>query len=283
MNQALRGGLLACSAVLATLMPAGLAPALRWRAEPAPSAVVAPGPRFARFGDTTPSPDARHLADWVADSGDNAGSGFVIVDKKFATLYVFDAGAALRGTSPVLLGAAVGDDSVPDIGTRPLAQVRPHERTTPAGRFMAERGHNALGRDVVWLDYDAAVSIHRVVTHDARERRLQRLASRTTADKRISYGCINVPAAFYESHIRPTFATGRAPVYVLPEIKPVQQVFGSYGVAAAHRPGAGRPAAAAMAGRHAVGREGMAHAISLPWVHSNRNPDQAYPNAAGGR
>ena len=283
MKQPLRSGLLACSAVLALLMPVGLAPALLWQAALTPSAVAAPGPRFARFGGVSPSADARHLADWVADSGDNAGAGFVIVDKKFATLYVFDAGATLRGTSPVLLGAAVGDDSVPGIGTRPIAQVLPHERTTPAGRFMAERGHNALGRDVVWLDYDAAVSIHRVVTRNAHERRLQRLASRTADDKRISYGCINVPAAFYESHIRPTFATGRAPVYVLPEIKPMQQVFGSYDVASAHRPGAGRSAAAATAGRHVVDREGLAHAMPLPWMYSTRNPKLEYPNAASER
>jgi hypothetical protein len=246
-----RGGLLAGIAVLAMLAPAGLAPPLLGQAstgggaEPAPSAAAAPGPRYARFNGAAPSPDVRHLADWVADSGDNAGSGFVIVDKTFATLYVFDADAALRGTSPVLLGAAVGDDSVPDIGTRPVAQVQPQERTTPAGRFMAERGHNADGRDVVWVDYDAAVSIHRVVTSNPSERRLQRLATRTVDDNRISFGCINVPVAFYESHIRPTFAAGRAPVYVLPELKPVQQVFGSYDVAAAHRPGTGGSATAA--------------------------------------
>ena len=170
----------------------------------------------------------------MADTGDNAGSAFVIVDKKFATLYVFDADARVRGATAVLLGAAVGDDSVPGIGTRPIAEVRPHERTTPAGRFMAERGHNTLGHDIVWVDYDAAVSIHRVRTTHASERRLQRLASPTVDDKRISYGCINVPAAFYDTLIRPTFATQRAPVYVLPEVKPVQQVFGSHDVAAAH-------------------------------------------------
>lgn len=170
----------------------------------------------------------------MADTGDNAGSAFVVVDKKFATLYLFDADARVRGATPVLLGAAVGDDSVRGIGTRPIAEVRPHERTTPAGRFMGERGHNTLGHDIVWVDYDAAVSIHRVRTTHASERRLQRLASPTVDDKRISYGCINVPAAFYDTFIRPTFATRRAPVYVLPEVKPVQQVFGSHDVAAAH-------------------------------------------------
>ena len=99
---------------------------------------------------------------------------------------------------------------------------------------MAERGSNASGEDVVWVDYDAAVSMHRVRSTVEAERRLQRLATPTIADNRISYGCINVPVAFYEATVRPIFQTQRAIVYVLPETKPVQQVFGSYDVAAAH-------------------------------------------------
>lgn len=113
--------------------------------------------------------------------------------------------------------------------------MRPHERTTPAGRFLAERGHNLQGEDVVWVDYDAAVSMHRVRTTNSGERRLQRLATPTTGDNRISYGCINVPVVFYETIIRPIFAQHRAIVYVLPEVRSVQQVFGSYDVAKARR------------------------------------------------
>lgn len=186
--------------------------------------------RSADFGGHTPSPDARHLANWIAGSNDNQHSDFIIVDKKHATLYVFSGQARLLGMSPVLLGAAVGDDSVPGIGMRPLGQVRPEERTTPAGRFIAERGHNARGEDVVWVDYEAAVSMHRVLRTNPKERRLERLASASIADNRISWGCINVPVAFYENTVRPIFSTHRAPVYVLPEVKPVQQVFGSYEV-----------------------------------------------------
>ena len=59
---------------------------------------------------------------------------------------VFDGDARLIGSSPVLLGGTPGDDSVPGIGTRPIAQVLPQERTTPAGRFVAERGRNAPRR-----------------------------------------------------------------------------------------------------------------------------------------
>lgn len=187
--------------------------------------------RLANFGEASPSPEARHVADWVADSRDNADADFIIVDKRDARVYVFDADARLRGTSPVLLGAAVGDDSVPDIGLRPIPDVRPEERTTPAGRFVAERGRNLQGEDVVWVDYDAAVSMHRVRATKPIERRLERLATPTVDDNRISYGCINVPVSFYETYVSPTVATRRAIVYVLPEVKPVQQVFGSYDVA----------------------------------------------------
>ena len=190
----------------------------------------APVPRRAFFGSHPASAEARHVADWVADSRDNGGSDFFIIDKQLARVFVFDANARLRGSSPVLLGAARGDDSVPGIGTRPLADVLPHERTTPAGRFVAERGHNANGEDIVWIDYDAAVSMHRVRATNPKERRLQRLASPTVDDNRISYGCINVPVAFYDSTIRPVFAAQPAIVYVLPETGPAQQVFNSYNV-----------------------------------------------------
>ncbi|MEO7728628.1 MAG: L,D-transpeptidase [Burkholderiales bacterium] len=180
------------------------------------------------------SPDVIYVADWIADSHDAAGADFVIIDKKDARVYVFDGDARLRDSSPVLLGAARGDDSVPDIGSRPLSQVLPAERTTAAGRFVGERGHDTRGDDVVWVDYDAALSMHRVITTNLKERRLERLASATTADNRISYGCINVPVAFYETYLQPTFARQQAIIYVIPEVKSIQQVFGAYDVARVH-------------------------------------------------
>ena len=234
--EALRRGLLLGLAIAALVIPSGTRfgekkpPAGSTPVGIAPAVLARPGPRLADFTTLTPSPDARHVADWVADSRDNQGSEFVIVDKKFATVYVFDADARLRGATPVLLGVAAGDDSMAGIGTRAIAEVRPQERTTPAGRFMAELGHNTLGEDVVWIDYDAAVSMHRVRTTNPKERRLERLATPSIDDNRVSYGCINVPVTFYESLLRPIFAARHAPVYVLPEVKSVQQVFGSYDV-----------------------------------------------------
>ena len=171
------------------------------------------------------SADAKRLVKWVLESGDNRGLPFAIIDKKNARLTVWSPDGTVRGTTPVLLGLARGDDSVPGIGERKMADILPEERTTPAGRFLAEHGRNSNGEDIVWIDYDAAVSMHRVRPNNKVERRLQRLASQTAADNRISYGCINVPAAFYDGVVVPTFVSHNAVVYVLPDVKPLRQVF----------------------------------------------------------
>lgn len=234
------GGLVVAATISPTKSTPPAAQPLATAAPAGPSASKATTPvagkpgRYADFGTEAASADARHIADWVADSKDNGKTAFIIIDKKLARAYVFDADAHLRASAPILLGAANGDESVPGIGARPLSLVKPEEKTTPAGRFLAQRGKNLTGEDVVWVDYDAAVSMHRVRTSIARERRLERLTSPTIEDNRISSGCINMPKAFYESFVKPMFAAQRAVVYVLPEVKPVREVFGSYEVAARH-------------------------------------------------
>jgi hypothetical protein len=168
---------------------------------------------------------AQDMVSWAVRSGDNQNLPFVIVDKIAARLFVFDANGTPRASTPVLLGLARGDHSVPGIGERPIADIRPAERTTPAGRFVGEPGKNIDGEDVIWIDYDAALSIHRVRPGPSRERRLERLASSAAADKRISYGCVVVPVRFYEEVITATFAKGKGIVYVLPEAESVEKVF----------------------------------------------------------
>jgi hypothetical protein len=152
----------------------------------------------------------------------------------------------------VLIGAAIGDDTVPGIGDRPLDKVMEQEKTTPAGRFLAERGHDTRGEDVVWVDYDAAVSMHRVLTTNKKERRLERLATPTTADNRISFGCINLPKAFYEEYVAPIFAQHRAVVYILPDVKRLEDVFPIDAQAAVRTP---KPTAATNATMRVVQRD----------------------------
>lgn len=185
-------------------------------------------PAHVNFGLETASQDARSLADWIIASNDSHAMPFVIVDKKQAKVFVFDADGRLRGASAVLLGLGRGDASVPGIGNRKLSSIRPAERTTPAGRFVAALAHDLSGAEILWVDYDNAIAMHPVVTTNAKERRTQRLASASLLDKRITYGCINVPALFYKNVVSPAFKGTNGIVYVLPESRSMQQVFISY-------------------------------------------------------
>jgi hypothetical protein len=181
--------------------------------------------KVAQFKRELASLDARHTADWVVDSGNNTGLPFVILDKKEAKVFVFNSDGKLRGAAPALIGFAVGDDSVPGIGEKKLSAIRPEERTTPAGRFVASLDRNLKGGQILWVDYDAAISLHPVITSNAKERRAERLASPSPLDNRISYGCINVPADFFRNVISLAFAGSNGIVYVLPETRSVESFF----------------------------------------------------------
>jgi hypothetical protein len=172
------------------------------------------------------SEDALQMAGWVRQAHDNAGLPFALVDKKAAMLYLFGADGQLRAASPALLGAAPGDRGAPDLNQRDLSRLAWHERTTPAGRFEAQPGHNLQGEPVVWIDYGAALAIHRLRPGPARERRAERLHSATPADNKISLGCVVVPVAFYLEQVQPLLGQGRSVVYILPETRALQAQFG---------------------------------------------------------
>ena len=167
---------------------------------------------------------ARRFAADVVQATDAGGRAFAVLDKPAATLWVFDGQGRPVASSPVLVDQTRGDAAPADIGTRPLAKVRPHEKVTSAGRYVTEGGRNLRGEDIVWLDYDAALSMHRVrdVPGEARH---ERLRTPSVADNRISFGCINVPAGFYDRHIDPLFSRATGVVYVLPETRPWASVF----------------------------------------------------------
>lgn len=170
------------------------------------------------------SRDVRDMMDWVKASRDNHALPFMIIDKVAARVFVFDRNGDVRGSAPALLGLGRGDDSVSGIGKRKLATITPAERTTPAGRFEAALGHD-LVQDILWIDYEAALSLHRVIVGNRKDQRAARLASTSPLDNRISFGCINVPAAFYDGVVVPTFTATVGIVYILPETRPLRAVF----------------------------------------------------------
>jgi hypothetical protein len=186
--------------------------------------------RRANFKDEVASAQSQEVANWVVGAADNHNLPFIIVDKVQARVFVFDAQGELRGASTALMGLAIGDASVPGIGQRKLSSIRPEERTTPAGRFVASLDRDIHGEEVLWVDYDSSVSLHKVVPGTAKERRAQRMASTSPLEKRITYGCINVPPRFYDDVVSPAFKGTEGIVYVLPETRPARNFFSLSGV-----------------------------------------------------
>lgn len=171
------------------------------------------------------SADVRYLAGWVAKNRDNQDRPYIIIDKAHARVYVFDAVGRLQGSTPALLGMVQGDGSADGLGNRALSAIAPADRTTPAGRFVASLGQDLKGQDILWVDYETSLALHRVVKGTPAERRAERLQSPDALDNRISYGCINVPVPFYETHVRPAFKQSSGVVYILPEMSKASDMF----------------------------------------------------------
>lgn len=227
--------LLACHPASATTQAA---PRAEPSGAPSPASTVAPAihPAVARHPDRTDfqqepaSPEVKHVADWVLDSGDNGGMPYLIVDKVNAKVFVFDAKGRLQGAEPALLGMVPGDGTADGIGDQKLSAIRPEDRTTPAGRFVASLDRDLQGQSILWIDYASALALHRVVKGKPAERRAQRLESATPQDNRISYGCINVPVKFFEKIVAPAFSKTNGIVYILPETGTARALFRSYDV-----------------------------------------------------
>jgi hypothetical protein len=177
-------------------------------------------------GEESRSAATARVADWIAASGDNGSLPYIIVDKQDASLFLFDAQGKSLGKVPVLIGVAVGDDATPGIGSKNLAEIGPAEKTTPAGRFLAKYGLAAGRQKILWVDYATSVALHPIPPGASKkERRRQRMLSPTPDDNRITFGCINVPLAFYTKGVRPLFQKKGGYVYVLPDTKPLEEVF----------------------------------------------------------
>lgn len=184
--------------------------------------------------------DVQATVRWIASSQDNGGLPFLVVDKVGARVYAFTPAAQLKATAPVLLGMGKGDVMlVPN--DAPMSAIPPSKRITPAGRYRSWLLKDSEGKQVLSIDYDAAISMHVVVPGKPVERRAARLASETADDNRISFGCINVPPAFFAQVVSPDFTPAKGIVYILPETQPAARLFGFEAPAAAP---AGTPAPA---------------------------------------
>lgn len=170
--------------------------------------------------------DAKNLADWISESGDNQALPFIIVDKKGTRVFIFHANGNLHGTTRALIGTMIGDDITPGVGNKKIVDVTLQERTTPAGRFESQLGFSSTKSELLWIDYESGVSMHPVVTSNPSENRLRRLASSNASEHRITYGCVNVSRLFYKEQVHEAFKITGGIVYILPEIHSILKVFG---------------------------------------------------------
>ena len=162
------------------------------------------------YVQTTLSQQVKDTASHVVQAKDNDGKPFIVADKMSGNITLFDANGKVLTTAPALYGSEVGDT------------LQGTNRQTPAGRFTLtySKDDKSLG-DMQVLDgvsmqdgnTNYVWAIHRVITPKG-ENRLNRLNSKTASDNRISNGCINVPAEFFNKHLNQQFD---GVLYVLPE------------------------------------------------------------------
>lgn len=164
------------------------------------------------------------LAGWVVATKDSQGYPFAIMDKAAAQVLVFDGEGRLRGAASGLFGSATGDHTAPGIAGLALREIPGRDRTTPAGRFVGGYGPSIDAGRVLWVDYESAVSIHPTAMGVPAERRVERLASPSPDDNRVTHGCINVSPGFYGQVIQATFQRGGV-FYVLPDKASIAETF----------------------------------------------------------
>ncbi|CAM8664396.1 hypothetical protein [Sphingobium sp.] len=171
------------------------------------------------------SDGATRVAEWVATAQDNHALPYIIIDKPGAAAYLFDAKGKMLAHAPVLIGIAPGDDATPGIGAKNLSEIGPAEKTTPAGRFLAKFGVAAGKQRVLWVDYATSVALHTIPPGNPKDKRKERMLSPAIDDNRITFGCINVPKIFYNQSVSPRFRKKGGYVYILPDSKPLEDVF----------------------------------------------------------
>lgn len=140
---------------------------------------------------------------------DHFGRPFVVADKRAGAIYIVSPEGQILEDSPALYGKHQGDEAVAG--------------QTPAGVFVLQRHFTdevGYGGDVMffWSENGDDYALHRTYTRNPHERREHRLTTLSALDNRISNGCINVPAAFYDRAIVPLHG---ARLFVLPEFSAV--------------------------------------------------------------
>src|SRR5512133_2929530 len=119
---------LAIGIVLGMLAGGATASGMQGTAPAVAPPMAAPSAGLADLKKASASDDVQYVAQWIADSGDNAGMPYIIIDKVAAKVFVLDVHGRLQGTAPALLGMVAGDGVVAGLGDEKLSAIRPEDR-----------------------------------------------------------------------------------------------------------------------------------------------------------
>jgi hypothetical protein len=167
----------------------------------------------------------------MANAAQKSGKGFIIADKPNGMIHLFNADGSLLAQDTALYGKDVGDSIA---GQKASLEGGP--KVTPAGQFelgiMPSNDYaGGFGLTLQGTDqpltspenlakkrFNSTVAVHAAYLGDVNERRLDRLASKSAKDNRISYGCINTSHDLFINKIKPnakSFDGGM--IFVLPD------------------------------------------------------------------
>ena len=172
---------------------------------------------YTTFTQTIPdvSKQASDTINWVVQKKDHRDKNFVVADKDAGKIYVVSTSGKILNTQNAIFGRGKGNTNA--------------DFNTPSGRFflhkvtkehLSKKNQKIYGDSLLTLHNPETgkalvqpsggyVAMHRVLN---KEGRLNALSTPTASDNYISFGCINVPTAFYDSAVD---GLDNAMVYVL--------------------------------------------------------------------
>ena len=111
------------------------------------------------------------------------------------------------------------------------------QRTTPAGRYFAKYGFAHRNEQVLWIDYANAGSLHPVITSNARTS--APAAAVSIAGRQPVTGMHQRAEVLLRRRHTPLIQTQGGVAYILPEGRPLEQVFAAAGPARTGRSSCG--------------------------------------------
>jgi hypothetical protein len=163
------------------------------------------------------SPQEQQIDQIAQNRGDQT---YLMVDKTLGKIILFMDGKPVF-TGAALTGESAADQFPPDELSKKFSRLNaPEYKVTPAGRYTVSRGYDEAYGPLLDINEihgkDWGIAIHKVYVGTPSEHRESRLRSTNNADKRITFGCINVEPATIRRLLHELPTNKATPLYILP-------------------------------------------------------------------